>query len=329
MSSRVVQKFETDSQGNPIAADSQYNTKVVCFTESSTDNYSMAVDAAADVEQVIWDGEGSYWSDPSIGSKVAGSAHTGSYGWDSGVTSLGAEVMWDRGTKYDPPGDHVEFWLRLTALPDTSQLQARWEDNGTVKGDGIAIIGNYNITRDLNVWQYVSIPMSDFNLGGDDVDQFRIRTTLAAGARYDVDEVKLITDANNRTFQVRPGTAQEWKLSRVRLTLAAPSATGWTIADFGSKLGGLANGLSLRHRNLSGSTNLWRLITRFNSDLWGQYDIVNNTTLGSDRIVVAEFDPYPSVVIIDNDNPLEFLARDDLSGLSVVQACAVVGAIVD
>ena len=132
MSSRVVQKFETDSQGNPIAADSQYNTKVVCFKESSTDNYSMAVDAAVDVEQVIWDGEGSYWSDPSIGSKVAGSAHTGSYGWDSGVTSLGAEVMWDRGTKYDPPGDHVEFWLRLTALPDTSQLQARWEDNGRV-----------------------------------------------------------------------------------------------------------------------------------------------------------------------------------------------------
>lgn len=327
--SRIVQQRQTDGQGNPIAAGAQYNAKVLDFIESTTDNVSLAVNAAADVDENIWDGEGSYWSDPSVGSKVAGAAHTGSYGWDSGTTGLGDEVMWDRGAKYDPPGDSVEFWIRFTALPSTSQIQARWEDNGTVKGDGVAIIGAYDITRDLNVWQYVSIPMADFNLDGDDVDQFRLRTTIAAGARYDVDEVKLVTNANNRTFQVRPGTSQRWRLTRVRLVLGAPSGAGWGVHDFGSVLGGLANGLSLRHRNLSGSTNQWRLITRFNYGLWGQYEIVSDVTLGSTRQLVAEFDPNPSDVIIDNDNPLEYLVRDDLSGLSVAQAYAVVGAILD
>lgn len=321
--------YQRDSQGNKIVAKSQYLTKVLTFAESSTENISMAVDAAADVDQNIWDGEGTYWSDPSVGSQQANSAHTGSNGWDSGTTSLGDEVMWDRGTKYDPPGDAVEMWIRFTALPSTSQVQARWEDNGTVKGSGVSIIGSYDITRDLDVWQHLSIPMSDFSLGGDDVDQFRLRTTVAAGARYDVDEVKLVTNSNNRTFQVRPGTSQEWRLSRVRLTLGSPSATGWGINDFGSVLGGLANGLSLRHRNLSGSTNKWRLITRFNHDLWRQYSIESDVTLGTVRMVVAEFDPNPSDVIIDNDNPLEMLVRDDLSGMSVVQASAVVGAIVD
>lgn len=321
--------YAVDSQGNRIVAKSQYSTKVLQFTESTTDNISMAVDGSSDVEETIYDGEGSYWTNPSVGSQQTSSAHTGTNGWDSGTTSLGDEVMWDHGSKYDPPGDSIEMWIRLTALPSTSQLQARWEDNGTIKGDAVQVIGNYGITEDLNMWQYLSIPMTDFGLSGTDVDQFRLRTITAAGVRYDLDEIKLITDANNRTFQVRPGTSQEWRLSKVQLVVAAPSATGWSINDFGNKLGGLANGLSLRHRNLSGSTNIWRLITRFNYDLWGQYKLIDNVTLGSDRMVTVEFDPNPSDVIIDNDNPLEMLVRDDLSGMSVVQAWAVVGAIVD
>ncbi|UCH26698.1 MAG: hypothetical protein JSV66_03355, partial [Trueperaceae bacterium] len=225
----------------------QYNMRKRVFADPVTGAESMNVDGSTDtLDEAVWDGESTFWADPTIGSKTAGAARTGSFGWDTGVTAQNNEVKFTRSTPFQPSSDAIEGWINLQALPAGVVIQGRWELANSAKGNGVDLM-DYLPSQDLGVWQHWSIPIADFNLPAEKVDEFRFRTLNAGGADYYLDDIRLASGNGGKTFRMAAVGVGEWLLEAVTLILVAAD-TGWDSNAFCNIAGGLANGLQLRHR---------------------------------------------------------------------------------
>jgi hypothetical protein len=306
----------------------QFNMRKRVFANPTTGAESMKVDGSAGtLDENVWDGDGSYWADPTIGSKTTGSKRTGTYGWDTGVTAQNNEVKFTRGTPYQPSSDSIEGWINLRALPATVILQGRWELDNSAKGNGIDLM-DYLPSQDLDVWQHWSIPIADFNLPAENVDEFRFRTLNAGGAHYWLDDIKLVSGSGGKTFRMAAVGIGQWVLESVTLVLVAAD-TGWDSNAFCDIAGGLANGLQLRHRDLTAGSNFWKLICTKNIELFGQFDPVVDTTYDDGtRQISFVLKPGKATVKVTANDVLEFLVKDDLTSLVNARAFAHVGIVV-
>jgi hypothetical protein len=295
------------------------------FADPTTGAESMKVDGSVDnLDEAVWDGESSFWADPTIGTKTAGAARTGSFGWDSGATSQNDEVKFTRSTPFQPSSDSIEGWINLQALPASVVIQGRWELANSAKGNGIDLM-DYLSSQDLGVWQHWSIPIADFNLPAENVDEFRFRTLNAAGADYYLDDIRLVSGNGNKTFRMAAVGVGEWLLEAVTLILVAAD-TGWNSNAFCNIAGGLAGGLQLRHRDLAGGVNFWKLVATKNIELFGQFDPVVDTSYNdSTRQVSFVLRPGNASVLVTANDVLEFLVKDDLTSLVNARAFAHVG----
>jgi hypothetical protein len=307
----------------------QFNMRKRVFADPTTGAESMKVDGSSGtLDENVWDGDGSYWADPSIGSKTTGSKRTGTYGWDTGTTSQNDEVKFTRSTPYQPSSDAIEGWINLQALPATVVIQGRWELANSAKGNGVDLM-DYLPSQDLGVWQHWSIPLADFNLPASNVDEFRFRTLNAAGADYWLDDIKLVSGSGSKTFRMAAVGVGEWILEAVTLVLVAAD-TGWDSNSFCDIAGGLANGLQLRHRDLSAGSNFWKLVCTKNVELFGQFDPVVDTTYDdTTRQISFVLKPGAATVKITANDVLEFLVKDDLTSLVNARAFAHVGIVVE
>jgi len=314
-----------DIDGNAIVSIGRPKLRKKTFQNVVDGGESMRVDGSAGtLDEDVWDGEGSYWADPSVGSKTAGAKRTGSYGWDSGVTALNDEVKFTRGTPFQPSSDSIEGWINLQAIPPTCEIQARWELANTAKGNGV-LVTDYLGSLDLGVWQHFSIPIADFNLPAENVDEFRFRTRQVAGAHYYLDDFTLVSGGGGKAFRIAPAGAAQWLVGSVTLVLV-DSDTGWNSNGFCAIAGGLANGLTLRHRDLSESENLTRIVCKKNTELFGQFDpIVDTAYSDGQRQITFVLRPEPASMIVTADDVLEFLVKDDLTPLIDARAFAHVG----
>jgi len=320
--------YNVDADGNRIFSVRNIGLRKRVFEDTVTGDESMRVDgSAANLDEAVWDGESSFWTDPSIGSKTAGSKRTGTYGWDSGVTSQNNEVKFTRSTPYQPSSDSIEGWINLQALPATGVIQARWELSNSAKGSGLDLL-DYLSSQDIGLWQHFSIPLADFNLPAENVDEFRLRSLNIAGIDYWLDDLRLVSGNGSKTFRMAAVGIGEWLIGSITLVVAAAD-TGWDSDSFCDIAGGLANGLQLRHRDLAGATNFWKLVCKENSELFGHYEPVVDTAFNNNqRQLSFVLRPEPASVIVTANDVLEYLVKDDLTGLINIRAFAHVGVLV-
>lgn len=291
-----------------------------------TDDGSAALNingTAAGTPVPIWDGEGTYWTPGDQGSPTTESAKTGTYGWDSGSTSLGQDSKFSYGSNQDVTAyDTLSFWMQPKAYPSGSNLEVLWKTAaGTTKGN-VLNVADYVTDMDLDVWQQVEIPIADFSLP-DDVDRVLFKYASKGGQQFWFDDIQLNTSAGGGpyVFQVAPpDNTQRWHMSMLVIEMAGLTA-GWASGAFGTVAGGLANGLLLRHRRLSTGTVLWALNSKDNVDLFGRYHPQDDISFSDDTTLIGFMvKPGKASVLITTDDVLEIVVRDNLSTITQMRA---------
>jgi len=103
------------------------------------------------------------------------------------------------------------------------------------------------------------------------------------------------------------------------LLLSGPSS-GWSSDTFANTTA-LVNGLLLRHRRISTAEVLWAINSKDNTDLFGRFHPQDDITFADNELLIGfMIKPGTASVVITNDDVLEFVVRDNLSGISEARA---------
>jgi hypothetical protein len=280
---------------------------------------------------IVWNGTGvgdvgGDWTATNQGSESpSADAGGGTNGWDSGAAAPNSYTEWDNGALLDVAGTYstLDFMLQPKIYPNNGTLQIQWRNNlGTVIGATL-LIENYVTNMDLDVWQQVSIPIADFNLGAD-VQRLRLVYKTGNPQQHYVDDIELKAAGGGGgpfTFRVQAPVGECWHASMLVVLFTAPEA-GWLSDAFANITGGLANGLLLRQFKLSTSETIWQLNSKDNVDLFGRYHPQESFVFADNNLLVG-FMVKPgknSSVVVTDDEVLEFVVRDDLSLITSARA---------
>lgn len=305
------------------------------FKRTDNNTEQMNIDGeSAGTPTIIWNGTGASdtggdWTVSGTGSETAGAMHSGTNGWDTGVTSQGDETIWDGGANQDIDGtyDELSFWINPQAYPAGSRTRVFFRNAADTDIGSKLRIDDYTVNMDLGVWQRVTIPISDFGLTGD-VDKMVIKYLNSAGQDFWFDDIKINTAGGGGPFRFQvaaPDANTIYHLTMLVLVVAAPGAS-WDPDRFANISGGLENGLLIRHRRVSDSEILWRLNSRDNIDLFGRFHPQDDITFANgDLLVGFMIKPGLATVKVTNDDVLEWVVRDDLQSLSNLRAYAHYG----
>lgn len=272
---------------------------------------------------IIWNGDGSYWTHEAQGTSETYAAHSGTYGLDSGVRSVGQETRFDYGSNQDIDSLYqtVSFWMQPKAYPVGADLKILWRTSGGSNPGVILHVADYVPDMDLDEWKQVSIPISDFELGND-VAKLVLIYGSQGGQQFYFDDFELIAAGAGGpyTFRVQPPEDEIWYVGVLNLIIAA-NDEGWNSDAFGNISGGLEQGLILRQKELSTSEISLSITFTKNIGLFGQmipsYDF---TFANSELLVNFALKPEPASLILTNDEIIEFIVRDNLSSLSNMRA---------
>lgn len=330
MGGTVVQPQPKSSDGTPLVADRNLVLGQESFKRVDNGTEQMNVDGLpAGTPTNIWDGDGSYWTASGTGSATTGSAHSGTYGWDTGVAGKDVTTTFDNGSMIDVAGSYetLKWWLNTQAFPAGSKLEAKWLDSGNSQVGNKVDISAYITSYDIGVWQQVIIPITDFALSGN-VQKLELKYAKEAGQQFWFDEFALYPTGGGGgpyTFRIAaPDSNTIYHLSMMVL-MVSDDETGWDHDNF-VNITGLTNGLLLRHIKKSTSEVLWSFNSRDNTDLFGRYHPQESFTFNNGRLLVG-FMVKPGVasVLVTDDDVLEFVVRDDLSSIDSIRAYAHYG----
>ena len=316
--------YNKDAQGNRVVAQKELRLGQLRFNRVSDGQANMNVNGeAAGTPVVIWNGEGTFWTPSDQGSAETYAAHTGTYGWDSSLTTLGQDSKFAYGSNQDiTVYDTLSFWMQPKAYPSGSNLQALWKTTGgTTKGNVLDIEG-YVTNMDLDVWQRVEIPIADFAIP-DDVDKILFKYASKGGQQFWFDDITLNTSAGGGPYIYRviaPDDNTRYHLRMAVLMLAGPE-DGWNHDAFANIAGGITNGLLLRHYRISTSETLTSINTKDNMELFGRYHPQDDITF-ADSVLQVGFmlKPGGASLVVTDDDVLEFIVRDNLSTISKAKA---------
>lgn len=291
----------------------------------------MAVDGRSTTAEDVWDGTGagdtgSDWTRGGVGSETVPAAHSGTNGLDTGVTSVNNVWWFDYGSNRNLSGvpfDSISFWINPQAYPEGSVLRCAWAASGgmTVVGNSVKV-SDYIANNDLDVWQRVSIPLIDFNLGTTPVGRFIFQAKQTSGQRFYFDDIDLLNSSEDGPYRYRVvGVAGEERyVARITL-LVASDVTGWNSSAFADIAGGLELGLILRQGKLSTQEVIWSVTMKDNMDLFGQLVPADPVTFADDEMMmVFNLTPNIASIILTEDDGLEFVVRDDLTTLTNMRA---------
>jgi hypothetical protein len=271
----------------------------------------------------IWTGDATFWTLEGNGTSETYAAHDGTYGLDSGVRSAGNETRFAHGSNQDIKGlyQNVRFWMKPKAYPSGAQLKILWRTSGGNNPGATLLVSDYVPNMDLDVWQQVTIPISDFALGAD-VDKLVLVYATKGGQQFYLDTFELVAAGAGGpyTFRAAPEDGEIWYVGLVNMIMSAGS-TGWNSDAFGNIAGGLAQGLILRKKVLSTGDVPFSLTFKKNIELFGQlvpsYDF---TFANSELMVNFSMKPEPATLTLTSDEVLEFVVRDNLSSLANMRA---------
>jgi len=322
--------YEKTASGDPIYAQPERALGQKAFQRTDNGTEEMNVNGlAGGTPVVIWNGEATYWTPSGIGSATPGSAHSGSYGWDTGSTPKDDSTVFDGGSMIDVVGSYTSlmFWLNTRMFPAGSRLDLRWL-NGSGGGVGNKVdIATYITDYTIDVWQLVTIPIEDFSLTGD-VQKLEIIYAKEAGQQFWFDEFELYPSGGGGgpyTFRFEaPNANMLYHLSMLVL-LVSDNETGWDHDTF-ANISKLSSGLVLRHVVRSTGDVLWSFNSRDNMDLFGRYHPQESFTFSNGQLLLGFMvKPGKASIKVTNDNVLEFIVRDDLSGIDNIRAFAHFG----
>jgi hypothetical protein len=104
------------------------------------------------------------------------------------------------------------------------------------------------------------------------------------------------------------------------VVLLGGASSGWDSDTF-ANVTTLTNGLLLRHRRISDGEVLWSFNSKDNVDLFGRYHPQDDIEFADGTLLVGFMvKPGSSSVVVTDDEVLEFVVRDDLSGLVSARA---------
>lgn len=297
-----------------------------------TDDGSAAMNVnglAVGAPVVVWNGTGAAdtggdWTHEAQGTETAESMRSGTNGMDSGVRSAGQDTRFDSGTNQDIAGlyDTLQFWMQPKAYPVDSDFKVKFKTSGGSNPGNTLSIEGYVTNMDLDVWQQVSIPIADFDLGAD-VAQLEFTYGSKGGQHFWLDDVELINAAEGGPYTFRiaaPDATKRYHVSMLVIVLSGPSS-GWSSTAFANISGGLTNGLLLRQKKLSTAEVLWSLNSQDNVDLFGRFHPQDDITF-DDSVLLVGFmvKPGKSSIVVTDDDVLEIIVRDDLSSLASARA---------
>lgn len=276
----------------------------------------------------VWNGTGvddtgADWAVSGAGSETPGSRYSGTNGWDTGVAAARDDTVFNNGSMIDIGGTYTElkFWMQPKAYPNGSKFRITWLDGSNNVVGSTVRVANYTTDMDLDVWQQVSIPISDFNLDGN-VQKLRFRYVSVAGQQYWLDDIGLVSSGGGGPFRFAveaPDADTRYHVSMAVLVLSGASS-GWNSTTF-ANISALEKGLILRQRRKSDAEIIWRFNSKDNVDLFGRFHPQDDITFLDGTLLVGFMvKPGKASVVITNDEVLEFVVRDDLSGLSVARA---------
>jgi len=278
----------------------------------------------------IWDGDGSYWTVSGTGSATTGSAHAGTYGWDSGVAGKDVTTVFDNGSMIDVGGSYnsLKFWLNTKAFPSGSKLLVTWLNASDSRVGSELDVDAYITSYDIDIWQQVVIPISDFGLSGN-IQKLELKYKKEAGQQFWFDEFGLYPAGGGGPYifqVVAPDASTVYHISMLVLMISEVE-TGWDDDTF-TNITALTNGLLLRQRDteLEEDNILWSFNSRDNIDLFGRYHPQENFIFNNGKMMVGFMvKPGKASIEITDTQVLEFVVRDDLSSIDNIRAYAHYG----
>ena len=326
--------FPKSADGTPLSTSPNWKLGQAKFLRTDDGSAALNVNGLAPGgSTIMWNGTGvddtgGDWTTEAQGSETADAMHSGTNGWDSGLRSAGQETRFSYGSNQDIVGSYstLEFWMKPKAFPAGSALRVLWRTSGGSNPGNVLSVEDYVTNMDLDVWQKVSIPISDFALGAD-VDKLVFTYALKGGQQFHFDDIALLaaTAGGPYTFEVAaPDATQKYHISMLVLLISGASS-GWSSTTF-ANIGALTNGLLLRHRKKSTSEVLWSLNSKDNFDLFGRFHPQDDVTFNDGNLLVGfMIKPGRASIVVTDDEVLELIVRDDLSGITAARGFAHFG----
>jgi len=329
-------KPPTSVDGTPVTAQQQLALGRIPFQRIDDATTLMNLDGLpAGSAVIVWNGTGGSdtggdWTVTGDGSETAGSMHAGTNGWDSGARGANDFTNFDNGSEIDVAGtyDTLSFWIQVKNFPNNGSLQMQWRNAATTVVSSTLQVKNYVTNMDPDVWQKVTVPIADFALTGD-VQSFRIVYKTGNNQQHWLDDFELTAagGGGTRTFRVQSPVGVIYHVERLVLVVSAGD-TGWSSDAFANIASGLTNGLLLKYHNIGASPQtFWTANAKDNAELFGQYAAWNSINFdNAEQLIAFSIDPdLSSVILVDDDDVLDFVVRDDLSSLTSLRAFLHIG----
>jgi hypothetical protein len=281
---------------------------------------------------IIWNGTGSLdtggdWTHSQKGVETSGSAYTGSNGLDSGVVLKNDVSRFDGGADQDIAGSYstLTFWMMPKAYPAGSKLRVRWATAAGGSHGNRLDVENYTSNMDLDVWQKVTIPISDFGLTTA-VDKINFRYGIKDGQHFYFDDIKLwqTGSQNFKTYHTTVSGNVRWHVGHLHLVITAPDA-GWNSTGFANG-STLENGLLIRCINTGSGETYWNINIKDNVELFGHTHVANDISFADgERTFSLVAEPSPASVVLSGSTRLEMIVRDDISNITAMRGFAHMG----
>jgi len=321
------------SDGTPLVATRALALGLEAFLRTDDGSEKLNVDGrASGTSVVLWNGSGisdagGDWTVSGVGSQqAAADAGGGTNGWDSGSTGANTNTIFDNGSMINVGGTyaHLSFMLNPRTYPGNGKLQVQFRDNLNAVVGSTLDVGDYTANMDTNTWQQIQIPITDFALTGNVQKLYVVYKT--GTQRHYIDNITLQAAGGTGpyTYQLTAPAGKCYHVSMMALLVAAPGA-GWTASNFGG-IAPLANGLLLRQRRISTGEILWKFNSRDNADLFSRYHPQDDIEFADGTLQFGFMvKPGKASVTVTEDDVLEFIVRDNLTGITEIRAVAHFG----
>jgi len=320
------------SNNTPVTAHRELCLSQAKFLQTPDGYEELAMDASlSGSATVVWNGTadaGDDWELTGQGENSASAAHSGTDGLDSTTTSAGNQTKLDNGSELDIAANYstLSFWMQPKAYPAGSDLQVLWKaSGGSTKGTALSV-ADYVADFDLDVWQKVTIPIADFELGSNLVQKLHFKYASKGGQHFYFDDIELLDSgaANGPyTFSVTPDAYEAWHVGSICFVIATGDS-GWSSTAFANIAGGLENGIIIRQYNpdaYESSPVRWSITIKDNTDLFGRFDAKNIIDFfDNEKMVTFKLEPEPASIRIDGNKRLDIVIKDDLSSLTRFRA---------
>jgi hypothetical protein len=267
---------------------------------------------------------GGDWTITGDGTETAGSAHAGTNGWDSGPRGANDFTQFDNGSELDVAGtyDTFSFWLQVKNYPNNGNLQLQWSNAATTVIGNTLQVEDYVSNMDPDIWQKVTIPIADFNLTGD-VQRIRVIYKTGNNQQHWLDDFELQASGGGGpfTFRISSPAGFVYHVERLIIAISAPD-TGWSSTAFANIASGLDNGILVQYHNTTTAETFWTFNSKNNTELFGQFEAWNSVNFdNAEQLIAFSLQPnLSSVILVDDDDVLDIIIRDDLSSLTSVRA---------